>query len=62
MHFPLFSKISVLGEDQHPLYAALSGHSNRVTDIATIVGQITYQQSVAIATGRFADQRAGASD
>ena len=24
VHFPLFSKISVLGEDQHPLYAALT--------------------------------------
>ena len=23
VHFPLFSKISVLGEDQHPLYAQL---------------------------------------
>lgn len=24
VHFPLFSKISVLGDDQHPLYAALT--------------------------------------
>jgi glutathione peroxidase len=24
VHFPLFSKISVLGQDQHPLYAALT--------------------------------------
>lgn len=24
VHFPMFSKISVLGEDQHPLYAALT--------------------------------------
>jgi glutathione peroxidase len=24
VHFPLFSKISVLGEDRHPLYAALT--------------------------------------
>jgi glutathione peroxidase len=24
VHFPLFSKISVLGEDQHPLYATLT--------------------------------------
>ena len=24
VHFPLFSKLSVLGEDQHPLYAALT--------------------------------------
>jgi glutathione peroxidase len=24
VHFPLFSKISVLGEDQHPLYAELT--------------------------------------
>src|SRR3984957_3451505 len=24
VHFPLFSKISVLGEDKHPLYAALT--------------------------------------
>ncbi|MGF6645616.1 glutathione peroxidase [Paraburkholderia sp. GAS82] len=24
VHFPLFSKISVLGEDQHPLYAVLT--------------------------------------
>lgn len=24
VHFPLFAKISVLGEDQHPLYAALT--------------------------------------
>jgi glutathione peroxidase len=24
VHFPLFSKISVLGEDQHPLYARLT--------------------------------------
>jgi glutathione peroxidase len=24
VHFPLFSKISVLGEDQHPLYASLT--------------------------------------
>lgn len=25
VHFPLFSKISVTGEDKHPLYAALTG-------------------------------------
>jgi glutathione peroxidase len=24
VHFPLFSKISVLGDDQHPLYARLT--------------------------------------
>jgi glutathione peroxidase len=29
VHFPLFSKISVLGEDQHPLYALLTAAQPR---------------------------------
>lgn len=31
VHFPLFSKISVLGEDQHPLYAALTAKQPAAT-------------------------------
>ena len=31
VHFPLFSKISVLGEDQHPLYAQLTQEQPQTT-------------------------------